>query len=75
MMPAILRFSGHLKEFTGGRAEIAVEAGRSIRAALTEIGVRPEVVALVVVNETHGDKDHILQEGDVVKVIAVIGGG
>ncbi len=74
-MPATLRFSGHLKEFTGGRAEIEVEPGRSVRAALTEIGVRPEVVALVVVNEKHVDKDYILQEGDVVRVLAVIGGG
>jgi sulfur carrier protein ThiS len=74
-MSSLLRFSGHLKEFTGGRAEIAVEPGRSIRAALTEIGVRPETVALVVVNEAHSDKDYILQDGDVVRIIAVIGGG
>lgn len=74
-MPAILRFSGHLKDLTGGKAEVTVESGRSIRETLSALGVKPETVALVVVNEAHGDKDHILKDGDVVKVIAVIGGG
>jgi molybdopterin converting factor small subunit len=35
----------------------------------------PEVVALVVVNEEQRSKDYVIQEGDVIRVLAVIGGG
>jgi sulfur carrier protein ThiS len=74
-MTALLRFSGHLKEFTGGRAEIDVEPGRSIRETLAGLGLNPLVVALVVVNGEARDKDYVLVDGDQVKVLAVIGGG
>jgi molybdopterin converting factor small subunit len=33
------------------------------------------VVALVVVNEVQQSKDYVIQEGDVIRVLAVIGGG
>ena len=39
------------------------------------LGIPPEVVALVVVNEEHQTKDYILQDQDIVRVLAVIGGG
>jgi sulfur carrier protein ThiS len=46
-----------------------------VRQALVELGIPPEVVALVVVNEEQQAKDYVLQDGDVVRVLAVIGGG
>jgi len=74
-MPATLRPSGALKSYIGGKSEIAVEAGRSVRETLSALNIPPEVVALVMVNEAQKTKDYVLQEGDVVRVLAVIGGG
>jgi len=74
-MPAILRLIGHLKSLAKGQSELEVESGSTVRETLEKAGVRPELVALVLVNDEQRDKDYILQEGDVVKVMAVIGGG
>jgi len=74
-MPATLRPSGALKSYIGGKSEIAVEAGRTVRETLSALNIPPEVVALVMVNEAQKTKDYVLQEGDVVRVLAVIGGG
>jgi sulfur carrier protein ThiS len=59
----------------GGLAEVQVEAGRTVRETLAALGIVPEVVALVVVNEEQRSKDYVIQEGDVIRVLAVIGGG
>lgn len=59
----------------GGRAEVEVETGRTVRQTLESLGIVPEVVALVVVNEVQQSKDYVIQEGDVIRVLAVIGGG
>jgi len=74
-MPATLRPSGPLRDVVGGKTEVQVEAGRSVRETLAALGIVPEVVALVVVNEEQRSKDYVIQEGDVVRVLAVIGGG
>jgi len=75
-MPVILRPVGQLKSYIGGGQEVSVPAGMSIRDTLREAGIPPELVALVVVNEIHQtDKEIILKDGDVVRIMAVIGGG
>jgi len=74
-MPATLRPSGSLRDLVGGQAEVQVEAGRTVRETLAALGIVPEVVALVVVNEEQKSKDYMIQEGDVIRVLAVIGGG
>ncbi len=75
-MPVSLRPIGHLKSQVNGQTEITVAAGLTVRAALKQVGIPPEVVALVVINGLHQtDKETILQDGDVVKLMAVIGGG
>jgi sulfur carrier protein ThiS len=74
-MPATLRPSGALRSYIDGKDEIAVEAGRSVRETLSALNIPPEVIALVVVNEEQKTKDYVLEEGDVVRVLAVIGGG
>jgi sulfur carrier protein ThiS len=74
-MPATLRPSGALTSYIGGKREIAVEAGLSVRETLEALKIPSEVVALVVVNEEQRSKDYVLQEGDIVRVLAVIGGG
>ena len=74
-MLATLRPSGALKAYIGGKDEIAVESGRTVRETLSALNIPPEVVALVVVNEEQQSKDYVIAEGDVVRVLAVIGGG
>jgi sulfur carrier protein ThiS len=74
-MSAYIRPIGHLKTFTGNQTEVIVSPGQTVREALKAVGIKPELVALVLVNEEHQDKDYVLQENDVVKVLAVIGGG
>lgn len=75
-MPVTLRPVGHLKSYLKDQVELVVPAGLSIRETLRAAGIPPEVVALVVVNEIHQtDKDVILNDGDVVRIMAVIGGG
>jgi sulfur carrier protein ThiS len=75
-MPATLVPVGHLKTMVDGRAELQVPSGISIREALKLVGILPELVALVVVNDVHhADKDILLNDGDIVKLMAVIGGG
>jgi sulfur carrier protein ThiS len=59
----------------GGQAEVKVQVGRTVRETLSTLGIVPEVVALVVVNEEQRSKDYVIQEGDVIRVLAVIGGG
>jgi sulfur carrier protein ThiS len=53
----------------------AVEAGRSVRETFVSLSIKPELVAMVVVNEELQSKDYIIQEGDFIRAMAVIGGG
>ncbi len=74
-MPVTVRPLGMLKDYIGGQKECQVAAGRSIRQTLTDLGMPPELVALVLVNDEQQPKDYILQDGDNLKLMAVIGGG
>jgi len=74
-MPATLRLSGPLRDFNGGQTEVKVQAGLTVREVLTNLGIVPETIAVVVVNDEQGNKDYVIQEGDVVRVLAIIGGG
>jgi len=75
MKKASIRPVGSLKSYIGGQTEVAVDAGRTVRETMTAIGIPPEIVALVLVNEVQQAKDYVVQDGDVVKLIAVVGGG
>jgi sulfur carrier protein ThiS len=74
-MPAVIRPSGYLRELVNGQTEVQVSAGRTVKETLAALGIVPEVVALVVVNEQQRSKDYMIQDGDVIRVLAVIGGG
>jgi sulfur carrier protein ThiS len=74
-MTAVLRAIGMLKSYVNDQAEVEIPSGVSVRDALKSTGMIPELVALVLVNDEQKDKDYILQDGDVLRVMAVIGGG
>lgn len=74
-MPAQIRPIGSLKEYLGGQAEVTVAAGRTVRETLAALGIPSEVVAGVLLKDVLQSKDYCVQDGDVIKLIAVIGGG
>ena len=74
-MSAHIRPLGMLKSYIGGQAQVSVETGHTIREAVMMLGMPPEIVTLVLVNDTQQSKDYCLQDGDVVKLAAVAGGG
>jgi sulfur carrier protein ThiS len=74
-MPAQIRPIGSLKRYTAGQPEVTVEAGRTVRETLVALGIPPEVVAGVLRQDVLISKDDRIQEGDILKLIAVIGGG
>lgn len=74
-MTATIRPLGMLKSFIGELKETSVEAGSSVRETVARIGINPDLVAGVFVNGDQQSKDYIIQDGDVIKLMAVIGGG
>jgi len=74
-MPAQIRPVGSLKTYIAGQAEVTVEAGRTVRETLAALGIPSELVAGVFLNDILLSKDYSIQEGDILKLIAVIGGG
>lgn len=74
-MSATIRPLGMLKSFFGDLQEVSVEAGHPVRETLTSLGINLDLVAGVFVNNEQQSKDYILQDGDIVKLLAVIGGG
>ncbi len=74
-MTAIIQPLGMLKSYVSEQKQVTVEAGASVKDTLAKIGINPDLVAGVFVKDEQLSKDYILQDGDVVKVIAVIGGG
>jgi sulfur carrier protein ThiS len=74
-MPAFIRPFGILKSYTGGQSDLPIAAGTSVRDALLALGIPPDIVAMVLVNDEQQRKDYLLQDGDIVKLIAVVGGG
>lgn len=74
-MTATIRPLGMLKSYIGELKETSVEAGISVRQTLVVIGINPDLVAGVFVNGEQQTKDYILQDRDIVKLLAVIGGG
>lgn len=74
-MSAIFRLSGSLKDVVGGKDEYIVEPGQTVREQLLALGIVPETVAMVSVNGVMETKDYVIQDGDTVRVLAVVGGG
>jgi sulfur carrier protein ThiS len=74
-MPAVLTATGVLKTYLGGEAQVEVPAQRTVQEILLSLQIPPEVVALVTVNGIQQPKDYLVQDGDAVKILAVMGGG
>lgn len=66
---------GMLKDYVGGQGRLELAAGLTVREMLEMVGIPPALVAGVLCNDVLVAKTHRPQDGDVVKVLAVIGGG
>ena len=74
-MTATIRLGASLKNLISGKDEYSVEAGKTVRESLLQHGINPDLIALVTVNGLLENKDYIIKENDIVRVMAVIGGG
>jgi sulfur carrier protein ThiS len=74
-MSAQFKLVGLIKSYVGGESEIMVASGKTIRESIKALGIPSEIVALVTVNHTHQSKDYVVQEGDMITLLAVVGGG
>ncbi len=74
-MPATIILGASLKILLNTTADITAEPGSSVREVLTTHGIKPELVALVSVNGEMQSKDYVIQDKDVVRLLAVVGGG
>lgn len=66
---------GLLKQYLAGESSASVEPGPSVREIMTNLGIPSEMVALVLVADSAVTKDYIPEDGDVVQLLAIIGGG
>lgn len=75
-MSATFKPTNILKSYSGGSNSIQADvAGKSVRECLSIIKIPAELVALVVVNGTAQTKDYVVQDGDVIQLIPLVGGG
>ena len=74
-MSAIIRPLGMLKSYLGELKEVNVESDQPVREVIISLGIPIDLVAGAYVNGELETKDYVLQDGDIVKLFAVIGGG
>lgn len=75
-MSVILMPVGGLKEYADGQERVEMAAGPTVAVMLKDAGIEPALVAAVL-----GDDDEMVsldyrpRDGEVLKLIAVMGGG
>lgn len=74
-MTAHIKPLGIIKSYVGGKNLLEVEAGNTIRETMKQFGIPSELVALVLVNDKQESKDYLVRDGDVITLMAVVGGG
>lgn len=76
MSPISITVVGLLKSYTQNREPLTLDAaGKSISQVLSELGIPSAVVGAALVNGRQVPKSYILQDGDVVKLVPLVGGG
>jgi thiamine biosynthesis protein ThiS len=70
-----LTLVGLLKKYGPDQSSLTVESGRTVREMIEELGVDPDLVAVVMVNGRQKFKSYQLQDGDNVKLVPMVGGG
>jgi sulfur carrier protein ThiS len=73
--PVELVLVGLLRSYGPAQASLHVEPGETVRELIRELGLNPDLVAIVMVNGRQQLKSHRLQPGDRVKLLPMVGGG
>jgi len=68
---------GPLRRYVNGQQILHLEdwAGRVVREMIENLGIPSVIVGAVLVNGQLVQKDHLLQDGQEVKLIPLLGGG
>jgi sulfur carrier protein ThiS len=66
---------GMLKEYAGGQERLELAAGPTVTQMLEVVGIPPELVAGVIRDGDLVSQDYRPEDGEVVKVLAIMGGG
>ncbi len=78
-MPAQIKPAGLLKSYTDGKPVVEIEnadlAGKSVWDILESLHIPSGMVAMVLVNGILQQKDYLVQDGDVIQLVPLIGGG
>ena len=70
-----LTLVGLLTKYGPAQASLSVEPGQTVEDVVRDLGVDPDLVAIVMVNGRQRHKGHPLQPGDRVKLLPMVGGG
>jgi len=54
---------------------VTANPGQTVHQLLDVLGIPPDLVAVVMVNGRQEPKSYLLQEGDQVKLVPLVGGG
>jgi len=67
---------GLLKKYIGDReTPIVTRRGQTVTEVIETLGIPSVLVAVVLINGRQELKDYVLQDGDVVKLMPLVGGG
>lgn len=70
-----LTLVGLLKKYGPAQSSLTVEPGRTVMDVIEDLGLNPDLVAIVMVNGRQKFKSYRLQDGDNVKLVPMVGGG
>lgn len=68
-------FVGLLKKYVPGQSSLTIKPGQTVMEVITDLGLDPQLVAIVLVNGRQRFKSYRLQDGDRVKLVPIVGGG
>lgn len=70
-----LTLVGLLKKYGPSESSLTVESGQTVMEVIRNLGLDPDLVAIVMVNGRQRFKSYRLQDGDNVKLVPMVGGG
>jgi sulfur carrier protein ThiS len=66
---------GLLRKYGPAQISLAVQPGGTVMEVIRELGLNPDLVAIVMVNGRQRSKADRLDPGDRVKLVPMVGGG
>jgi sulfur carrier protein ThiS len=70
-----IRLVGLLKKYGPEQALVSLDAGQTVADVIRQLGLDPDLVAIVMVNGRQKSKSDGLEPGDELKLLPMVGGG